>query len=343
MPTRHTANSATFANPTKSTTSPSPIIATNARRHRVLSSLAATLISCASLVFPNAHARGPATVVSAPVDLEAINNDFRALYRERTQQVLESIPLVLVVQNHTITAVRGQQRRLYPVPLQRYNDARAVVHAALGFHGLMGSLAHTANLSDADWRRVTAFQSHLHSTRAAISHSALSRQEKSQALQVLDILDQAAQDSLDAQQIDVSAIAVTLRRVEPLLSSISHSVGHAHAESMLAVLQKVQADASEQEWNSVLAVVTGPATPRRNNLETAIVASALGKELIGKRIFYSENIFSVDGALSHLQTLVGDQELSRLTFDRPYRMWEDLFAPVSLELLGKPFDAALPH
>jgi len=78
-------------------------------------------------------------------------------------------------------------------------------------------------------------------------------------------------------------------------------------------------------------------TPRRNNLETAIVASVLGKEHLGTRIFYSENIFSVDGALAYLQTLVGDRELSRHVFGAPQRMWEDLFAPVSRTLVEGDF------
>jgi len=102
-------------------------------------------------------------------------------------------------------------------------------------------------------------------------------------------------------------------------------------------LKKVQADASPQEWANVVAVVTGPMTPRRNNLETAIVASVLGKEHLGTRIFYSENIFSVDGALDYLQIVAGDQELSRDVFGDPQRMWEDLFAPVSRTLVEGDF------
>src|SRR5690606_1031565 len=50
--------------------------------------------------------------------LEAINTTYRALYRQRTQQVLESLPLVLVVQNNMVTAVRGHHRKLYAVPIQ---------------------------------------------------------------------------------------------------------------------------------------------------------------------------------------------------------------------------------
>src|SRR5690606_26455985 len=82
-----------------------------------------------------AEARG--TTPGVPDALEEFNAGFRGLYHARTRQVLEQLPLVLVVQNHTLTTVRGEQRRLYPIPLQRYNEARAVVHAVLGFHGLM--------------------------------------------------------------------------------------------------------------------------------------------------------------------------------------------------------------
>src|SRR5690606_25854051 len=92
---------------------------------------------------------------------------------------------------------------------------------------------------------------------------------------------------------------------------------------------------------NAVAVVTGPMTPRRNNLETAVVAAALGAEHLGTRIFYTENIFSVDGALSYLQTVIGDQELSQNVFNDPQRMWEDLFAPVSRELVGRDFYSVL--
>lgn len=278
--------------------------------------------------------------LAATAQLESLNDDFRALYHERTQQVLEALPLVLVVQNHTITAVRGEHRRLYPVPLQRYNEARAIVHAVLGFHGLMGSLAH-AHQGEADWARVEAFLVSLAHTRFATERSALTVPEKTQAVQMLGILQRAGNDALAARSINDNAITNTLRQTEPLLSAITESVGQAHAQAMLAVLKRIQSDATEQEWQNVVAVVTGPTTPRRNNLETAIVAAALGEQHLGKRIFYSENIFSVDGALSYLQTLVGDQELSQHVFGVPHRMWEDLFAPVSRKLVEKEFYAEL--
>lgn len=294
------------------------------------------LLAAACLAAAPAPAWARDTTPTAAAELETLNDDFRALYRQRTRQVLEALPLVLVVQNHTITAVRGTQRRLYPVPLQRYNEARAIVHAALGFHGLMGGLAH-AGAPQADWSRVQAFMANLEHTRRAAALSTLAPAEKRQAAQVLDILRDASRQALEARTIDEDSIAATLRRTEPVLTALSESVGHAHADAMLAVLRNIQADAAEAEWDKVVVVVTGPMTPRRNNLETAVVAAALGEQHLGTRIFYSENIFSVDGALGYLQALMGDRELSQHVFGTPHRMWEDLFAPVSRTLVERDF------
>ena len=275
------------------------------------------------------------TLDSVETQLERLNSGYRALYREHGQEVLEALPLVLVVQNHTITAVRGSHRRLYPVPLQRYNEARAIVHAALGFHGLMNRLA--AEPADANWTRAEHFLRDLEQTRALVNRSTLSSMEQKHALEILGVLRDASQEALAARAVTGATVSASLKHIEPMLSALSTSVGRAHAQAMLAVLERVQEDATEQEWKQVMVVVTGPMTPRRNNLETAIVASAIGPEHLGRRIFYAENIFDVDGALSYLRTLVVDSELSTNVFGVPQRMWEDLFAPVSRELVNEDF------
>ena len=287
-----------------------------------------TALPAASLARDTAH--------SVQAQLESMNSDYRALYRERAEQVLQDLPLVLVVQNHTITAVRGTQRRLYPVPLQRYNEARAIVHAALGFHGLMNTLAH-APQAEADWSRVEGYLQRIAHTRALVASSGLSGAEKKLALQILEILRDTSASALARRSISPETISGSLKRAEPLLTALSVSIGRAHAHAVQTALQKVQADATTEEWSKVVAVVTGPMTPRRNNLETAVVASVLGTEQLGRSIFYSENIFDVDGALAYLRTLVGDRELSKHVFDSPTRMWEDLFAPVSRELVNEDF------
>ena len=319
-----------------------------------------------------------AAAVTARMDgpgetLEALNTNYRALYRQRTQQVLESLPLVLVVQNNMITAVRGHHRKLYAVPIQRYNEARAVVHAALGFHGLLslqgqgaagataepdtsvsGPAAGAMSTSHAQAHgapgastqalaTLHAFQNDLDRTTQALRHSTLARNEKALAQEILTTLRTATEDSIRSGRLTAEDIAAALKTAEPKLSALAASIGEAHAQALQNALRRAQADATEAEWSQAVAVVTGPATPRRNNLETAATASVLGVEHLGTRIFYSENIFDVDGALSYLQTLVGDRELSQYVFGQPHRMWEDLFAPVSRGLVDQDFYTALPN
>lgn len=305
----------------------------------------AIAVGVATLAPSTAAARDTAPTVSDT--LEDINAGFRALYHQRTQQVLEQLPLVLVVQNDTITAVRGNQRRLYPVPLQRYNEARAVVHAVLGFHGLMGSVANEATpndgrLSEQATGRIQTFASEIERVRRLLPRTTLSSAEKAHARVVLNQLDQACREALARGAVSSDWIAEVLRPTEAPLMALAESVGNAHVAAMQGALKRAQADATAEEWANAVAVVTGPMTPRRNNLETAIVASVMGPEHLGTRIFYSENIFSVDGALAYLKTLVGDKELSEHVFGKPYRMWEDLFAPVSRGLVSEDFYTDLP-
>lgn len=318
-----------------------------ARFRRAISAPLSALLLLAAMGFTSAPALAREPAPSASELLENLNTDFRALYRQRTQEVLEALPLVLVVQNNTITAVRGTQRKLYPVPIQRYNEARAIIHTLLAFHGVASSLADeqtAARGGSAEyWAQLEALSQDLQQVRRAVSQTTLTRAEQAHARKVLDVLEDASRYMLSTRSVTSSWLADTLRRTQQPLAALTDSVGRAHADAMQATLKRIQSDATAQEWENVVAVVTGPMTPRRNNLETAIVASVLGSEHLGTRIFYSENIFSVDGALTFLQTLVGDRELSENVFDQPHRMWEDLFAPVSASLVEEDFYTELAN
>src|SRR5690606_24264623 len=112
-------------------------------------------------------------------------------------------------------------------------------------------------------------------TRHALAGTQLDREEKSLANEALATLAAACREALMTRAVTPAWVADTLRRSEPALSALSASVGHAHAKALVAVLRQVQAQAAPQEWSQAVAVVTGPMTPRRNNLETAAVASVL--------------------------------------------------------------------
>lgn len=302
------------------------------------SALRVTTLSLA-VMLSISPAEARTTAPATDQTLNTLNANFRELYQARTAQVLEQLPLVLVVQNSAITAVRGTQRQIFAVPIQRYNDARSIMHAVLGFHGLMTRLAQAG--SGAQWRELQTLIDNLEQLQTLVGRTELNRLEQAHADKVLRRLHDYASNALAKQHIDLPALRAALKAAEPDISAITLSIGRAHAAAMTDVLSTIKAQATPEEWAQVIAVVTGPSTPRQNNLESAIVASVLGRQFLGTRIFYSENIFSIDGALAYLQTLAGDQELSENVFNRPYQMWQDLFTPASRELIGDDFYTGL--
>lgn len=299
------------------------------------------LMGCMSLalVIGGAATSSHATEAAAPLD--ELNAQFRALYHERTAQVVSELPLVLIVQNSLVTAVRGDHRRLYPVPIQAYNEARSIMHALLGFHGLMNSLRSAG--PSADWSRAQAFVGSLDRLQQELPHTSLNSTQQALAGKVVISLRASVVEAIKRQAIDEERIAQTLAKVQPIAMQLVKTAGQQHAAYLRQAFERAKKDATPEEWQKAIAVVTGPSTPRRKNLETAVTAAVLGKELLGTRIFYAENIFTVEGALSFLQTLMGDKELSQNMFAEPHRMWRDLFAPVSDEVLESvDFYSALP-
>ena len=272
---------------------------------------------------------------SAATRLEALNTDFRSLYQERTRQVLENQPLVLVVQNSGITAIRGQQQQTYPVALTHYTEIKSISHAVLGFHGLMMQLVQAGD--GAVWNRAEHFLANLEALHGTLTQTVLDTTEQQQVNLLLEALEQTTRHALATRQITPDVVKATLQSTRPVIDALVISAGQRHVLAMQKTLDQIKASVTAEEWAAAIAVVTGPMTPRRNNLETAVVASALGTANLGTRIFYAENIFSIDGALAYLQTVLGDRELSVHVFDDPYRMWQDLFSPVSRTLVDDSF------
>jgi hypothetical protein len=61
---------------------------------------------------------------------------------------------------------------------------------------------------------------------------------------------------------------------------------------------------------------------------------ALGPGALGHRLFLSQNTFDTKSLLEAISGLYYDQTLSETVFNSLYRMWRDLFAPVTTSLTG---------
>jgi hypothetical protein len=278
---------------------------------------------------------------AAAVDdsLATLNLEFRGWYADRRAEVLADQPLVLVVSNAGVVAVRGDDSTTYAVDLTGYNQVKALLHGLLGYQGLMRVTA--AAGPNANWDDVETFLGQLQQARALIAQTVMPSAERAKVRSAYDTLIRSVEAALAARSITVRQVRETLRTARPGMIPAVVWIGRRHANDMEAALLSVRGDATAREWGTVVAVVTGPMTPRRDNLETAVTAKVLGPELLGSRIFYSENLFSVPQAMSYLGTVLGDSEFAVDTFGSPTRMWRDLFAPVSKEWVPRDFYTAL--
>jgi hypothetical protein len=271
--------------------------------------------------------------------LALLNTELRGWYGARRTEVMAEQPLILVVSGAGIVAVRGDDSTTYPVDLTEYNQVKAMLHGVLGFQGIMRTAAEASDA--ANWSDVDEFLGQLRQVRALIPDTALTASGKARVVSAYDTLIAVTRRALDSRTIAVKTVRTTLREVRPQMMPEVKWIGRRHARDVEAALLAAKADSTKAEWASVVAVVTGPMTPRRDNLETAVVAHVLGEDLLGSRIFYSENLFSTSQALSYLGTVLGDSEFSVDMFDSSTRMWRDVFAPVSREWVREDFYTAL--
>lgn len=272
-------------------------------------------------------------------ELALLNSEFRQWYGARRAEILAAQPLILVVSNTGVTAIKRDGSATYAVDLTAYTQVKSILHAVLGYQGLMRSMI--AAGPAADWTQVDALIASLREARSLIPATKLPIEHQTQVIAAYDTLITSAERARARESITLAQQRAALRSAEEDIYPSVLWVGRHHARNMKSVLQTVKRNVTPRAWERAVAVVTGPMTPRRNNLETAVTAKMLGPDKLGRRIFYSENLFTTRDALSYLGSVLGDSQFSKDMFDSWTRMWEDLFADVSSQYVARDFYTAL--
>lgn len=280
---------------------------------------------------------------SAPPDVNAqlagLNTDFRDWYADRRAEIMAQQPLILVVSNSGVTTVRGGQQATYAVDMTAYTQVKSVLHGLLGFQGLMRSTV--AAGQQPDWAQVEQLIGQLEAARALIPDTQIPADLQPGVLRAYDTLIGTAQRARDRRWVTHRNVESALRSARDGVMPAVLWIGREHARDIRSVLQTAKRTATPEEWERVVAVATGPMTPRRDNLETAVTAKVIGPQWLGSRIFYAENLFSTKDALNYLGTVLTDAQFSQDMFESSTRMWRDLFAPVSREYVAQDFYTAL--
>lgn len=300
-------------------------------RHRYTSQPWARISVSALLAVASLGFMGSAWASESPAEVTAeladLNSEFREWYGAGRAELIEDLPLVLIVSNQGVIAIRQSSTANYQVDLTAYTQVKSVLHAALGFQGLMRTTLEAGE--SADWAEIEHLIQSLDQGRALIPSTELPSNLQVQVVGAYDRMIATAQKAVETRSVSSTEIRQTLQSVEELIYPSVLWIGQKHAKNIKSVLQTAKKDSTGNEWKQAVAVVTGPMTARRDNLETAVTARVLGPEKLGSRIFYAEGVFSTNGALSYLSTVLGDAQFSQDMFDSSTRMWRDLFSDTS--------------
>lgn len=266
--------------------------------------------------------------------LNRLNDGFRKLYYEQTQDIMEKLPLILIIGGDSVTALSGNARTVYPLP-DVYSEIKASLHSVLGFQGLMVTLI--GNTDNTQWQKASSYSKNLGELLTLIPQTNAAPKMKQLTIEMVIQLRKATDEFIKQKQVDENQVQSVLSAVRPAIITVAKGIGQESADSLRSLLISIQSKTSKDVWDQTIAVIPGPITARLNNLNAAVTASVMGPELLGKRIFYSENFYDEAGILSYVQMLMRDRKLSIMLFNDPYRMWRDLLADTSETIIGTDF------
>ena len=273
-------------------------------------------------------------LIAIDQSLNSLNEEFRKLYREQTKAIMDEIPLILIVSGDSVTALSGQSRTVYLLP-NTSNEIKASLHSVLGFQGLMVTLS--GNMDDVQWQKAVLYSKYLGELLILIPQTTAQQKTKQLTIELVTQIKKATDEFIKQKQVNENQVQAVLTKVRPIILDVAKDIGQEFAESLKAILLSIQAKMSKSDWDRTIAVIPGPITARLNNLNIAVTASVMGRELLGKRIFYSENIYDEAGIIAYIEMLMRDKKLSLMLFDDQYRMWRDLLADTSTSIIETDF------
>jgi rhodanese-related sulfurtransferase len=86
-------------------------------------------------------------------------------------------------------------------------------------------------------------------------------------------------------------------------------VGEAVYASVVGSLRAFRDESRAADWAECVVLVCGPPFGRRDSIEIAAGMEVLGRETLGTRLLYMDNVFTIPDAVSQLGGIVADREI----------------------------------
>lgn len=275
---------------------------------------------------------------AAPADPSAtLNAAFRALYAANRDELVGAIPLAaatFIGSAEILRVEHGRITRTYPPSVEWIARTKGLLH---GLIALQATGARLVRGADPDAAR-----------RDAVKLAALLEASTHLATTLPEAIAPAAGRILAAATGLARRWAATgtampgdtlaaLAPVQADLETVLDRTGAAVYDEVVAGLCAFRDDSAPEAWADCLVLVYGPPFGRRDSIEIAAGMEVLGRDALGVRLLYVENVLGPDAAVTQVAGCVADRELGADVFGDPMRMWRDLLGDTARKKAGGGF------
>lgn len=294
-----------------------------------------------ALLFSLVASTGTATAQQAPPQdkdaLAALNDIFRATYRETRAWRLSRVDAVIVVQFDDLHLIRGGQTRTERFTPPIYHDYKAIAHIPLALYvKLAPAIGRPFDRAMLDW--MTLYLKQIQAAAAGLEGRPGWTPEQLRAHKaIVDASLKFMERVMGAEEVRDAELTAYTRAMRPLVLASADAAAKAQLEGLHALVGKWRAELGPAAWAQVHVVVLGPKQPRPGNVQYEYFVRALGRGAVGKRLWYAEGVFDRDGGVNLLGTILLDRGASIAFFADPARLEGDLLADGAQRHLNRLF------
>ena len=271
-----------------------------------------------------------------------LNAAFRRMYGVNRDELAATVPLAAVTFIGTAEISRidhGRVVKTYPPALEWIAAAKGLLHGLLavqatGARLLRGAAGDDAILAAA---RNDAQQLVPLLGEAAVLAAALPADIAPQARRIIDCMLALARRRAETGQAVAGDMRAAMGPVQEDLDIVLGKVGEAVYASVVGSLLAFRDESRPEDWAECLLLVCGPPFGRRDNIEIAAGMEVFGREALGTRLLYVDNVFTIPAAISQIGGAIADRDLGAAVFGDPLRMWRDLLGDVARRHAGGGF------
>ena len=295
----------------------------------------ALALSLAAFAAAASHA-GAETPAAPKEPLTLLNDTFRASYRDLRTWRTSTLDPIIVVQFDQLHLIRKGETRTETFTPPVYHDYKAVSHIPLALNlRLARHVGRPFEKETLEW--LTAYMKRIQAAAASLDG------RPGWTAEQLALHKKIAGDSVKfiekiggAEEVSDEALTAYSRAIRPLLLASADAAARVQLDGLHGLVNKWKAELGPH-WSHVDVVVLGPKQPRPGNVQYEYFVRAMGRNAIGKRLWYAEGVFDKDGGVTLLGTILIDRALSLSFFANPVRLERDLLADAAQRHLDRLF------